>query len=656
MKNSSTVFIALFFSFGLFAQKEYSCSNYKSHHALGNTKSNTLSVADINRSEQYDVHYYKLDVALERTSTDIAGTVEMQASVRTATLDSVLFELFPTLAITEIRLNGTPTPFTRNNTAVTVPVNLIQGQHFSIEVDYAGTPPTQQSNPLGGSGMTNDTSPSWGNQVTWSLSEAFVAYEWFPCKQSLRDKIDSSDVFITTDNTNLAGSNGVLKQIVDLGNGKHRFEWESRHKIDYYLISVAVAQYIDYSYYAHPSNLPGDSVLIQNYIYNNPGTLTQFQVDINQTGDFIEYFSELYGLYPFWDEKYGHCMAPISGGMEHQTMTTQGFFEKTLTVHEMGHQWFGDMVTCSSWADIWVNEGFASFTEFLMFEHFYPTQAANDMQTRHTNVMSAPGGSVWCLDSLHDASIFSSRLVYDKGGAIIETMRSIVNDDTVFFNGLRNYLAIYKDSTASGLDVKSAMEATSGLDLTNFFQEWYFGEGFPTYSAKWNQIGNQLIIRLSQTASAPTVTPLFTTPVELKFSRTSGGDTTIRMNISSASEFIQIPMNGTIIALSAIDPNNYIINKVGSITKDATLSLGENKPLDDLIQLYPNPTSGPLNIVVPAEGDYEVTILNAAGQLVQQTTIHNSSTIQLNENATGYFMIQIKDMNGNLVRRKIIKR
>ena len=656
MKRNSTVIIALFFSFSLFAQKENSCSNVKSHHAGGNAKSATLSVADINRTEQYDVHYYKLDVALERTSTDIAGTVEMQASVSSITLDSVLFELFPTLAITQIRFNGTPTPFTRNNTAVTVPVNLTQGQHFSIEVDYGGTPPTQQSNPLGGSGMTNDNSPSWNNQVTWTLSEAFVAYEWFPCKQSLRDKIDSSDVFITTDNTNLAGSNGVLKQIVDLGNGKHRFEWESRHKIDYYLISIAVAEYIDYSYYAHPSNLPGDSILIQNYIYNNPATLPNFKVDIDQTGDFIEYFSELYGLYPFWDEKYGHCMAPISGGMEHQTMTTQGFFEKTLTVHEMGHQWFGDMVTCSSWADIWVNEGFASFTEFLMFEHFYPTQAANDMQTRHTNVMSASGGSVWCLDSLHDASIFSSRLTYDKGGAIIETMRSIVNDDNVFFAGLRNYLAIFKDSTASGLDVKSAMEATSGLDLTNFFQEWYFGEGFPTYSAKWNQIGNQLIIRLSQTASAPVTTPLFTTPIELKFSRTLGGDTIIRMNISSASQFIQLPMNGTVTALSAIDPNNYIINKVGSISKDATLNIDENKPFDDLIQLYPNPTSGPLNIVVPTEGDYEVTILNAAGQLVQQTTIHNSSTIQLSENATGYFLVQIKDLNGNLVRRKIIKR
>lgn len=634
-----------------YGQKE-SCSRVKSHHV--NDKSNTLSLSQIQRTEMYDVHYYKLDLSVERTSTDVAGTVEMHATVSAATLDSALFELYPSLAISEIRVNGTPTPFTRNNTAVTVPLNLVFGNSFIIETDYAGTPPDQQSNPLGGSGMSNDTSPSWGNQVTWTLSEAFVAYEWFPCKQSLRDKIDSSDVWITTDTSNLAGSNGTLQQIVNLGGGKHRFEWSSRYPIDYYLISISVAEYVDYSYYCHPANLPGDSILIQNYVYNNPGTLPNFLTDILQTGDFVEYFSELYGLYPFWKEKYGHCMAPISGGMEHQTMTTQGYFEKSLTVHEMGHQWFGDLVTCSSWADIWVNEGFASYTEYLMFEHFYPSQAASNMQDRHDNVQSQPGGSVWCVDSLHDASIFSSRLTYDKGGAILHTMRGIVNNDSLYFVGLRNYLNIHQFSTGSGLDVEAAMESTTGLDLSNFFQEWYFGEGFPTYSAKWNQIGNQLIVKLSQTVSMPAVTPLFTTPVELKFSRTSGGDTTIRVAVDSAVEFVQIPIGGTVLSLSALDPNNYIINYAGSISKDITLRLGENHE-PDLVHIYPNPTTGPLNIIMPYSGDYEITLINAAGQVVQQSTAYKTSTIEIGNEMSGYYIVQIRDLNGATIRRKVIK-
>src|SRR5690606_34514429 len=132
------------------------------------------------------------------------------------------------------------------------------------------------------------------------------------------------------------------------------------------------------------------------------------------TADFIELFSGLYGMYPFADEKYGHCMAPISGGMEHQTMTTQGFFEKSLTAHELAHQWWGDYVTCGTWANIWINEGFASYSEYLMLQNLFPSQAAGDMQQRHTNIMSQAGGSVWVADSTDESAIFDSRLVYNK--------------------------------------------------------------------------------------------------------------------------------------------------------------------------------------------------------------------------------------------------
>lgn len=635
-----------------FAQKTHPCSGVKSHQNT-HEKSATLTVAQIAQTQKYDVNYYKLDLNVERTSTDISGTVTMQASVIEATLDSVLFELYPSLNITEIRLNGTPTAFTRNNTAVTVPVNLASGNQFSIETDYGGTPPTQQTNPLGGSGITNDSSPSWGNQVTWTLSESFVAYEWFPCKQYLRDKIDSVDIYITTDTSNLAGSNGVLKQIVDLGNGKHRFEWESRYPIDYYLISVAVADYIDYSYYAFPSNLPNDSILIQNYIYDAPGYLQYFQSDILQTGDFIEYFSEIYGLYPFWEEKYGHCIAPLSGGMEHQTMTTQGYFERSLTVHEMGHQWFGDMVTCASWADIWVNEGFASYTEYLMYEHFYPGLADGDMQNRHDNVLSAPDGSVWCEDSLNSGRIFDGRLTYDKGGAIIHTLRSIVNDDTLFFQGFRDYLNTHQFSSATGLDFEQSMETTTGMNLSNFFQEWYFGEGYPTYSATWNQIGNQLIVNLTQTASMPTVTPLFTTPVEIKIARVIG-DTVFRMNVNAASESIQIPVGGNVGAI-IIDPNNFIINKVGSVVKDESLGLTDYIASSEDVKIYPNPTDGPINIEMPHIGNYDITIINAAGKVVQKTSLKNSAFGSFNLETAGYYMIQVKEKSGDFIRRKVVR-
>ena len=143
-----------------------------------------------------------------------------------------------------------------------------------------------------------------------------------------------------------------------------RYEWKSRHPIDYYLISVSVAPYLEYLNYAHP---PRPTVPVVNYVYNQ-AALGNFQSEIDRTPGFIENYSALCGLYPFADEKYGHSMAPLGGGMEHQTMTTQDGFNFTLTAHELFHQWFGDNVTCGSWEDIWLNEGFASYGEYLSLQ------------------------------------------------------------------------------------------------------------------------------------------------------------------------------------------------------------------------------------------------------------------------------------------------
>jgi aminopeptidase N len=185
------------------------------------------------------------------------------------------------------------------------------GQNFSVKVFYNGTPPTAATNPLGGSGMSNATSPTWGNKVTWSLSEPFSAYEWWPCKQSLTDKADSCAVKITVPSNCKAGSNGVLENVVDLGNGSTRYEWKHRHPIDFYLISVAVSKYVDYTIYANPIGAPAP-IPIQNYIYDNPQCLPNFQADIDETVDFMELYWSIFGPYPFADEKYGHCMAPFS--------------------------------------------------------------------------------------------------------------------------------------------------------------------------------------------------------------------------------------------------------------------------------------------------------------------------------------------------------
>lgn len=627
------------------------CSK-RARHANHSAKSNTLNLAQIAETERYDVHFYDLNLNMTNTSTALSGTVGIHGTALES-LDSVLFELFANYTISDIKLNNVSTPYSRVASAIKVPVNILTGQPFVIEVTYAGTPPTAATNPLGGSGMTNASSPTWGNQVTWSLSESFVAYEWFPCKQSLKDKADSSSMKVTVPSNCMAGSNGMLENVVDLGSTK-RFEWMHRHPIDYYLISVAVAKYVDYSIYANPAGAP-DPVLIQNFIYDNPATLNNFQNDIDETVDFIELFADIFGPYPFDDEKYGHCMAPLSGGMEHQTMTTQGFFNNTLTAHELAHQWWGDNVTCGSWADIWVNEGFASYAEYLMFEYLYSAnQAANDMNSRHQNIKSQNGGSVWVADSLNEGAIFSGRLVYDKGAAIVHTMRYLVNDDVAFFQGLRNYQVDFGEGNAIGLDMKAEMEAVSGVDLTDFFEQWYFGEGFPTYSAEYHLNGSDLYVKINHSTSKPSATPTFTNPIDVRITRNAAADTIIRLDIQSNSDLFIIPNMGNFNTLAELDYKNWIINNSGSIVANPSVSIEENSAIASDILLFPNPTSGMFTIKNENNESFELTVFDTKGKVLIQKTITGTETVDLNHFTQGQYLVELKG-NSNQITRKIIK-
>jgi aminopeptidase N len=648
----SIFLISLFVLQSALAQESATHCSKKDRRIL-QSKSATLNLAQIAETEKYDVHFYQLDLNMTNVSTYLNGTGSIHATTKTA-LDSALFELFPTLNISEIRLNDVPVGFSRMGSAVKVPINLSANQSFKIDVDYEGTPPTAQTNPLGGSGMTAGSSPSWGNKVVWSLSEPFSAFEWFPCKQSLTDKADSCAVSITVPDTCKAGSNGILEHITPLGNGQTKYDWKHRHPIDYYLISVAVAKYIEYNVYANPIGAP-NPILIQNYIYDNPATLPNFQSEIDETADFLELFYERYGPYPFEDEKYGHCMAPISGGMEHQTMTSQGFFEKTLTAHELAHQWWGNNVTCASWCDIWMNEGFASYSEYIMLENLYPGQQGPSMQQVHNNVMSQAGGSVWVLDSLNESRIFSGRLTYDKGAGIIHTLRFIINNDDLFFNGLRAFQQAFKDSTSTGIAFKEFMENYTGISLNDFFNEWYFGEGYPTYSLKWNQSGQDVAIEISHTTSKPSITPTFTNPLAIRFARQGQADTVVRFDIHSNQDQFSIYNLGQLTGSINIDPSNWIMNQIGTISQDPNVNVGFAAiSASKEIQVYPNPSQGNVQVKNLPNGLHEMDVLTTSGQLIYTKNVTNSEHIRLNDLNAGTYILHIR-LNTNEQKNMLLQ-
>ena len=646
-KNSSLLIVFNFITILIFGQENATtCSKQTKQHNL--LKTATLNASQIVETEKYDVHFYSLNLNMTNISSYLSGTAEIHAKAN-SNLDSALFELYPSMIISEVRVNGLVVNFSRLGTAVKAPVNSSANQNFIIEISYSGNPPTAQTNPLGGSGMTAGTSPSWGNKVVWSLSEPFSAYEWFPCKQSLRDKADSSFVAVTVPDTCKAGSNGVLINTVPLGNGFTRYEWKNKHAIDYYLISVAVAKYIEYSFYANPVGAP-NPILIQNFIYDNPQTFIYFEDEINETGDFIELFYDLYGPYPFEDQKYGHCMAPIGGGMEHQTMTTQGSFSKGLTAHELAHQWWGNSVTCASWSDIFINEGFASYSEYLMLENLYPAEKVQHMLDVHDNVLSQTGGSVWFSDTLNENRIFNGRLSYDKGSGIIHSIRYLMNNDSLFFAGLREFQNDFKDSVARGIDLRNKMQEISGINYTPFFEQWYFGEGYPTYSIRWKQIGQDLLLELKHIASKPSVTPTFTNPIDLRFTRQGMIDTLIRFDVASNSQQFYISNFGTLSSTITVDPQNWIINNLGTIIQDNSLvNLTEVNENNSALTIVPNPNNG-IFTIGNQQANCWVSVFNMQGKNILNKQLAPNEVIDLQDFGKGTYLLEIKNSENSVAK------
>jgi aminopeptidase N len=615
----------------VYAQQHF-CATGKQKSAL--TQRNKTANNDQQQlMNEYDVKFHHLDVQVERDTTFISGSVRTVVQVLASQMDSFGFELHHNFTIDSVVYGGNSLTVNTNTdfAFVVLPSAVAQNGLADVSIYYHGTAPASSSAAIG-AGFSSEVSGRWGNQATWSLSQPYSAYEWWPCKQSLQDKVDSVFIDITTSIENKAGSNGVLQAVVSLPGNKHRYEWKTFYPTDYYLISVAVGKYVEYDTYAV---VDGDSILIQDYIYDNPQTLTTLKPVLDQTASLIELFSEQFGKYPFADEKYGHTMAPFNGGMEHQTMTTIGIIDFTIVAHELGHQWFGDHVTCKTWKDIWLNEGFASYCEQLALEAFDPQEAVSNMHDVHSNIMQLAGGSIWFTDTTVVSRIFDGRLTYNKGSAFIHTLRFEINNDSVFFAVLKSYQQQFAFSTANTLDFKALLEQQTGRDFSQVFNQWFYGQGFPMFTVKWNKYQDTLFIASVQSTST-TVTPLFITPLEFMVKRTEG-DTLIRVVQDQSSYTFKIPMTGTINDV-IIDPNNWIIN-TGTSQKDVTLTALDESTSQRTVTLYPNPVHDQLFLTLP-ETKATVSIMDVSGRKISEQRI-TQPQIDVQQLPQGIYFVQV---------------
>ncbi len=545
-----------------------------------------------------DITYYFLNIKLDYDNTTISGCVRIDGRSMKDSLSQFFIDLQSKLYVDSVVSNGKQLYAKHSNNTITIQPNspLNFGDKFSIKIYYGGHP--------GYSGFGSfEFENHGGHPIIWSLSEPYGASDWFPCKDTPADKADSSDVWITADSQFVSVSNGTLKGVTVNDDGTKTYKWKNHYPIAQYLISLAMTNYVEYDTWFKYSDT--DSMIIRHFIY--PEHLTSsIKKQLDRTSDMLKVFSEKYGLYPFITEKYGHAEFGWSGGMEHQTITSLGThyytpsFGWSLVSHELSHQWFGDMITCKDWHHIWLNEGFATYSQAVYYESMYGFNAykgyinsfmGKDENSRWTAKYAK--GSIWVQDISSVDEIFDYSRSYLKAAVVLHMLRGVLGD-SLFWASIKAYASdpMLKYGVAITEDFQNDVEKTSGVDLDYFFKEWIYGEKYPQYNVNWsyeNTAGNNYNITVQINQVERTDPKYFAMPIQLEI-KTSEQDTTVTVfNDAVASENFVITVNGQPSAL-IFDPDNWILKDLLSLTyadeKDYKPTIVKEFKL---AQNYPNP-------------------------------------------------------------------
>ena len=641
MKKTYILLFLLSISF-CFAQSDF--------HDLVNAEkrsaSSTMNLAVNPNTQNYNVTYHKLEFTVDPAVFSIAGKVTTTftalANMSTITFDFYKRQLGP-FTIASVKRNGVSLNYVHNAThelVINFGTILPVGTVATVEITYSGTPA------VNGFDSFTTTTRSNGSKALYTLSEPFGARDWWPCKQDLNDKVDSIDVYITAPSQYVAVSNGIETTAPVITGSTKTTHFHHGYPIPAYLICMAVT---DYTVFTQTAGTAPNTYPIINYIY--PENFTSgVQTQLAQTPLILNLFSNLFELYPFHTEKYGHAQFGWGGGMEHTTVSFMNNFSRQLIAHEMGHQWFGDKITCGSWRDIWLNEGFATYLATLVIENFDGNTAFTaEKQAMINNITSQVGGAVYLTEAeaTNVDRIFSGRLSYDKGGMVVNMLRWKLGD-TAFFQAMKNYLAdtnlAYKYAVTS--DLKSHMEAVYGSSLTEFFNDWIYNQGYPTYTITAQNWGaGQAKIKVNQTQSHASVS-FFEMPLPIRLISASGQTFDVVVNnTTNAQEFIvSVPF---VVASVEFDPNRNIISKNNTVT------LGTAPiEIEKTIAVYPNPVTDELHIQLPSNITLEKVIaFNSLGQKILESTTLDFSTSAL---SSGIHYLQIVTSEGTF-NKKIIK-
>lgn len=633
-------FIFLTPFYGEDIEPKYLCSHEKSA-SRWQAQNSTLN----QNQEKIDIKFYELNLDIDFNSSRLRGSVTVNGVIGNIYPDFIELDLYDNMTVDSILQNNIPILYLHENDMLKIPISditLNDENLFSLTIFYQGTP-----DHCGAGGFKFDEHQNIGH--VWTLSEAYCARSWWPCKDDPSDKADSVNIIVSvpTEPAYIVASNGLLSSTT-INNNKKTYFWKERYPITTYLVSLAIYPYTKWvDQYVSP--ISSDTMLIEHYVF--PDRYEASYPNYSLTKDMLSFFSELFGEYPFISEKYGHADFTWGGGMEHQTLSSMGSFSQNLMVHELGHSWWGNLITCKTFNDIWLNEGFARYCQALWAEHMYGREAYFDFMNNHAYYGA---GTIYVENPSSNSQIFSAGLSYNKASWVLHMLRHKVGE-TMFFDILKSYAL--NDSlsynAASTSDFQKVCEDISGLDFEQFFQQWIYGEKYPKYELSWWHEGNGIYnVKIDQVQSYN----FFSMPIDLKFSGSAGPilvDTTIVIENNNSSQLYEFSGFNFLVENVMLDPENWIL-------KEATYSVNEiDNILPDRVEVekaFPNPFNSKVKLsfyINPQFGDthVNVNIFDLRGKIVESlidnefmpgyhTTFWNA-----NGKSSGVYFIQLATDN-----------
>ena len=612
--------------------------------------------------DNYDVLHYELRLEIDADDETIDGTLVVEALSLVVSPSTLVLDLTDTLTVTGVRENGMPVPFTHENDLVTVTLNEDYERDDIIRVEIE-----KKKKPVGDNELLwidpftfGRHGPDANNRdqvAIYTLSEPTYARAWWPCKDVLDDKA-TVRLKITVADTLIVASNGVLENETDLGGGKKRYDWFEGYPITTYLVSLAISNYAVFrDYYRYSA---GDSMEVVYFVY--PEDSVDAREDYTVTVPMIEFYSDLFGEYPFIREKYAMAEFGWTGAMEHQTCTSMGsgtirgnHANDWLVAHELSHQWWGDLITPATWADIWLNEGFATYSEALWAEHV----AGPDSLRKH---MARRVPSWGFAGTVYDPDNLFNLTVYWKGSWVLHMLRHVMGD-TAFFDALRGYKThpSHEYQNASTADFQAVCEnyyvSNYGPpDLQWFFDQWVYGPGQPHYVFHWTTgaAGGQTTVDVTVWQVQPEGP--FRMPIDIRFS-TASGDSTITVWNERPIEYYTFTFSEAV--------NSVMLDAGGWILKDVE-EKSEPLLLPVKMAITPNPFNETTTIAFETSigGLIEVVIYEVTGARViglyrkalppgYHEVVWDGKNGTGNPVSSGVYFVRLQTPQGTLVKKAV---